>query len=141
MRTRKLQRRLAAGTAGILSATVRGDRGGRWHVAFQVEVERAAATPARPGAVAGVDLGIKHLAVIGTGAGRHHGVDNPRHLEDALGGLRRAGRVLSRRPGPRPPRPAAGAKTLPPPPPGWPPSNAPPPPPPPRPRPPPPRHA
>jgi putative transposase len=47
--TRKLQRRLAGGTARILSATVRRDRGGRWHVAFQAEVGRAAATPARPG--------------------------------------------------------------------------------------------
>ena len=110
--TRKLQRRLAGGTARILSATVRRDRGGRWHVAFQAEVERAAATPARPGAVAGVDLGIKHLAVIGTGAGRHHAVDNPRHLEDALGGLRRAGRVLSRRAGPVVYDPVTGAKTF-----------------------------
>jgi IS605 OrfB family transposase len=110
--TRKLQRRLAGGTARILSATVRRDRGGRWHVAFQAEVERAAATPARPDAVAGADLGIKHLAVIGTGAGRHHVVDNPRHLEDALGGLRRAGRVLSRRAGPVVYDPVTGAKTF-----------------------------
>src|ERR1035441_8624823 len=111
--TRKLQRRLAGGTARILSATVRRDRGGRWHVAFQAEVERAAATPARPDAVAGVDLGIKHLAVIGTGAGRHHAVDNPRHLEDALGGLRRAGRVLSRRGRAALLDPAAGGTTPP----------------------------
>jgi putative transposase len=110
--TRKLQRRLAGGTARILSATVRQDRGGRWHVAFQAEVERAVATPARPDAVAGVDLGIKHLAVIGTGAGRPHVVDNPRHLEDALGGLRRAGRVLSRRAGPIVYDPVTGAKTF-----------------------------
>ena len=110
--TRKLQRRLVGGTARVLSATVRRDRAGRWHVAFQVEVERAAVTPARPDAVAGVDLGIKHLAVIATGAGRYHVVGNPRHLEDALGGLRRAGRVLSRRAGPVVYDPVTGAKTF-----------------------------
>jgi putative transposase len=110
--TRKLQRRLAGGTARVLSATVRRDRAGRWHVAFQAEVQRTAAVPARPDAAAGVDLGIKHLAVIGTATGRHHVVDNPRHLEDALGGLRRAGRVLSRRAGPVVCDPATGTKTF-----------------------------
>src|SRR5258708_13943224 len=137
MRRGKLKGGRGGGAARILSARVRRDRGGRWHVAFQVEVERAAATPARPGAVAGVDLGIKHLAVIGTGAGRHHVVDNPRHLEDALGGLRRAGRVLSRRARPPLYHPRPPAKTLPQPPAAGPATPKPPPPPPP-PRPPPP---
>ncbi len=43
---------------------------------------------------------------------RHHVVDNPRHLEDALGRLRRAGRVLSRRAGPVVYDPVTGAKTF-----------------------------
>ena len=47
---RKLARRLEAGTARILSATVRRD-GGRWYVAFSVEVDRADRIPARPHAV------------------------------------------------------------------------------------------
>ncbi|MGA3565787.1 IS607 family element RNA-guided endonuclease TnpB, partial [Micromonosporaceae bacterium DT59] len=63
---RKLARRLDAGTARIMSATVRRD-GGRWHVAFCVEVDRAVRTPARPDSVVGVDVGIKALAVLSTG--------------------------------------------------------------------------
>jgi putative transposase len=92
---RKLARRLEAGTARILSATVRRD-GGRWHVAFTVEVERAERAPARPDAVVGVDVGIKHLAVLSTG----EMVDNPRHLAGAQTRLRALGRALSRRTGP-----------------------------------------
>ena len=42
--TRKLARRVEAGTARILSATVTRDSAGRWHVAFQTLVQRA-----RPG--------------------------------------------------------------------------------------------
>ena len=64
--TRKLARRLEAGTARILSATVRRD-GGRWFCAFTVDVTRTVPTPARPDAVVGVDLGIKALAVLSTG--------------------------------------------------------------------------
>ena len=59
-----------------MSATVRRD-GGRWHVAFTVEVDRVERTPARPQAVVGVDVGVKHLAVLSTG----EIVPNPRHLE------------------------------------------------------------
>ena len=43
---RKLARRLDAGTARIMSATVRRD-GGRWHVAFTVELDRVEHGPAR----------------------------------------------------------------------------------------------
>ena len=56
--TRTLQRRVADGRARVLSATVRHEWG-RWFVSFQVEVERAVRTPARPHAVVGVDLGVK----------------------------------------------------------------------------------
>ncbi|MFE9203764.1 IS607 family element RNA-guided endonuclease TnpB [Micromonospora sp. NPDC007230] len=92
---RKLARRLEAGTARILSATVRRD-GGRWHVAFTVEVDRAERTPMRPQAVVGVDVGITHLAVLSTGKL----VPNPRHLEDAAKRMCRLARRLSRRVGP-----------------------------------------
>jgi putative transposase len=93
--TRKLARRLEAETARILSATVRRDAG-RWYCAFTVEVQRKVRTPARPDAVAGVDLGIKALAVLSTG----EPVSNPRHLNKALKALRAASRTLSRRVGP-----------------------------------------
>ncbi|BEL05494.1 IS607 family element RNA-guided endonuclease TnpB [Actinoplanes sichuanensis] len=92
---RKLARRLEAGTARIMSATVRRD-GGRWHVSFTVEVERAERVPARPGSVAGVDVGIRHLAVLSTG----ELVPNPRHLTTARQRLRALGRALSRKTGP-----------------------------------------
>ncbi|GIE74095.1 resolvase [Actinoplanes philippinensis] len=92
---RKLARRLDNDTARIMSATVRRD-GGRWHVSFTVEVERAERTPARPGSVVGVDVGIKHLAVLSTG----ELVDNPRHLVAAQRRMRALGRALSRKTGP-----------------------------------------
>ncbi len=92
---RKLARRLEAGTARILSATVRRD-GGRWHVAFTVEVERVARTPSRPASVVGVDVGVRNLAVLSTG----ELVPNPRHLVGAQSRLRRLARRMSRRQGP-----------------------------------------
>ena len=92
---RKLARRLDNGTARIMSATLRRD-GGRWHVAFCVEVDRAERRPARPASVVGVDIGVKHLAVLSTG----ELVDNPRHLAAAQARLRRLGRALSRKTGP-----------------------------------------
>ncbi|MGN9920740.1 helix-turn-helix domain-containing protein [Micromonospora palomenae] len=57
---RKLARRLEAGTARILSATLR-PQAGRWFVAFTCEVKRAERAPARPDAVLGVDVGVRHL--------------------------------------------------------------------------------
>lgn len=92
---RKLARRLDNGTARIMSATVRRD-GGRWHVSFTVEVERAERAPDRPESVVGVDVGIKHLAVLSTG----ELVDNPRHLVTAQQRMRALGRALSRKTGP-----------------------------------------
>ncbi|MEO3925902.1 IS607 family element RNA-guided endonuclease TnpB [Micromonosporaceae bacterium B7E4] len=92
---RKLGRRLDSGTARIMSATVRRD-GGRWHVAFCVEVDRAERHPVRPDSTVGVDVGIKHLAVLSTG----ELVDNPRHLTAAQARLRALGRALSRKTGP-----------------------------------------
>jgi IS605 OrfB family transposase len=92
---RKLARRLDAGTARIMSATVRL-AGGRWHVSFTVEVERADHRPARPASTVGVDVGIKHLAVLSTG----ELVPNPRHLSNAQQRLRTLGRSVSRKTGP-----------------------------------------
>jgi putative transposase len=67
--TRKLARRLEAGTARILSATVARDGAGRWHVAFQTLVQRSTARPAHAGVrhpVVGVDVGVKDLLVVAT---------------------------------------------------------------------------
>jgi IS605 OrfB family transposase len=79
----------------IMSATVKRDRR-RWHGSFTVEIERAERIPVRPGAVLGVDVGIRHLAVLSTG----EFLDNPRHLASAQQRMRRLGRALSRKTGP-----------------------------------------
>lgn len=92
---RKLARRLEAGTARILSATVRRD-GGRWHVAFTVEVDRPDRAPAQPDSTVGVDVGVRNLAVLSTG----EIVPNPRHLVGAQARLRRLARRMPRRQGP-----------------------------------------
>jgi putative transposase len=92
---RKLARRVEAGTAWILSVTVGRERG-RWFVSFTCEVQRAERTPCRPAATVGVDVGVKHLAVLSTG----ELVPNPRHLDSAGRRLRRLARRMSRRVGP-----------------------------------------
>ncbi|OBB94619.1 IS607 family element RNA-guided endonuclease TnpB [Mycolicibacterium peregrinum] len=102
--TRKLARRVEAGTARIRSATISFERG-RWHVAFSVELPtahiRSHSRQAR--AVVGVDLGITHLAVLSTpvpGVSDEHGmVANPDHLEKAQKQLRRLQRQAARRRG------------------------------------------
>jgi putative transposase len=66
--TRKLARRLEAGTARILSATV-SFISGRWHCAFAVIVEgKACPAHARRSGheVVGVDVGVKDLLVVAT---------------------------------------------------------------------------
>ncbi len=93
--TRKLARKVEAGTARIRSATLSHQRG-RWHVSFSVEVDAAEPAPRDGGRVLGVDLGIKDLAVLSTG---EH-VPNARRLDAALRDLRRAQRRCSRRRGP-----------------------------------------
>src|SRR5262249_18135995 len=91
----KLARRVEAGTARILSATVRLGAG-RWFVSLTCEVQRTQRTPADPDSVIGVDLGVNHLAVLSTG----EMIANPKHLKQALRKLRRASRALSRKTGP-----------------------------------------
>jgi putative transposase len=93
--TRELARRVEAGTATIRSATLSFQRG-RWHVAFSVQLPDPAPPQRTTRRVVGVDLGIKSLAVLSTG----EVVPNPRHLDTALAGLRRAQRRCSRRRGP-----------------------------------------
>ncbi|HMH93040.1 MAG TPA: RNA-guided endonuclease TnpB family protein, partial [Streptosporangiaceae bacterium] len=90
-----LARKVGAGTARILSATVRYQRG-RWFVSFTCQAGRTVRAPARPDAVVGVDLGIKALAVLSTG----EAVANPRHLSCALRKVARLSRAVSRRTGP-----------------------------------------
>lgn len=95
----KLHERADLADARILSATVRHDRG-RWFVAFTVEQDIARAAPRRPDVSAGVDLGIKTLAVVATSDGETFDVSNPRHLGKALRKIRRLSRTVSRRQGP-----------------------------------------
>ncbi|WP_309230581.1 transposase [Nocardia sp. SYP-A9097] len=96
--TRALERRLQAGTARVLSATVRQERG-RWFVAFHVETRRDTLDPTRPEIAVGVDVGIKHLAVSAASDGEVRYEANPAHLQTALSRLRRASRVVARRRG------------------------------------------
>ena len=97
--TVKLLSCLQAGTARILSATVRHERG-RWFVAFQAEVKRDLERVARPEVTVGIDLGIKTLAVMADSTGQIRTVPNPRHFDRARKQLRRVSRVVSRRRGP-----------------------------------------
>ncbi|MEU0969042.1 IS607 family element RNA-guided endonuclease TnpB [Streptomyces sp. NPDC005917] len=97
--TVKLLARVQAGTARILSATTRFERG-RWFVSFQTEVKRDLVRVTRPDAVVGIDLGVKTLAVMADSTGEIREVANPRHLDTALKQPRRASRTVSRRRGP-----------------------------------------
>jgi putative transposase len=94
--TGKLTRRLQAGTARIVSATV-SRTAQRWFVSFTVEVERAIPERhARPGSVIGVDLGVKTLLTGADDQGRTVTVPGPRPLRAALRRLRRRCRAHSR---------------------------------------------
>jgi putative transposase len=93
--TRKLARRVEAGTARIRSVTV-SFRRGRWHASFSVEADRAGCTPAAPGTVVGVDVGVSHLAVLSSGLM----IANPQPLEQALRKLRRLQRQAAHRTSP-----------------------------------------
>ncbi|KUO10132.1 IS607 family element RNA-guided endonuclease TnpB [Streptomyces dysideae] len=97
--TVKLLARVQAGTARILSATVRHERG-RWFVSFQAEVKRDLERVARPDVAVGIDLGVKTLAVMADSTGEIHTIANPGHYDRARKQLRRACRIASRRNGP-----------------------------------------
>lgn len=94
--TRKLQRRIAAGSARVVSATVRY-QGGRWFCSFTCVVVPVERGPARPEAVIGVDLGIKNLAVFSDG---RPPAPNPKHYDAARRKLARLSRAVSRKHGP-----------------------------------------
>jgi putative transposase len=95
--TRKLARRLAAGTARILSATV-SRSAGRWFVSFTVQLQRAIpARHARPGSAIGVDLGVRTLLTGMDDRGTLVAVPGPRALRSSLRRLRRASRAHSRK--------------------------------------------
>lgn len=101
--TRKLARRVEAGRARILTATVRFERG-RWLVSFTCIVAREYGRPAhvKPGAaVVGIDAGVKDLIVVADPGGnelaRHRA---PGELKAALRTLRGLQRRASRQSGP-----------------------------------------
>ena len=95
--TRKLARRLGAGTARILSATV-SRTAGRWFVSFTVEVERAIpARHVRPGSAIGVDLGVRSLLTGVDDRGTVVTVPGPKALRSSLRRLRRASRAHCRK--------------------------------------------
>lgn len=95
--TRKLARRLADGSARILSANVTR-AAQRWFVSFTVEVERNVPEHgARPGSAAGIDLGVKTLLTGIDDQGQLLTVDGPKPLRAALRKLRKMCRAHSRK--------------------------------------------
>jgi putative transposase len=90
--TTGLAKRIQAGTARILSATLSSD-GDRWYVSFTCEVERGERQPTRPTSIVGVDAGVRRLAVLSTG----ETVANPRPLRRAHRQIARLNRALMRR--------------------------------------------
>ena len=95
--TRKLARRLEAGTARILSATV-SRTAQRWFISFTVEIERhvPAAHP-RPGSAVGLDLGVRTLLTGVDNGGQIVSIAGPKALRFSLRRLRRASRGHSRK--------------------------------------------
>ncbi|MCV7389944.1 IS200/IS605 family element transposase accessory protein TnpB [Mycobacterium porcinum] len=104
--TRKLARRVEAGTARILSATVNQDSSGRWYCSFQTIVAtktRPAHARRSPHPVVGVDVGVKadSLLVVATPDGREVArVAAPKSLTAAQRRLRRLQRRAARQHGP-----------------------------------------
>jgi len=100
--TRKLARRIHAGTARILKATVRFERG-RWLVSLGCLVARESGRPAhvKPGVgVVGIDAGVKDLLVVadpdGIELARYRA---PRELKQAQRKLRALHRKAARQVG------------------------------------------
>jgi putative transposase len=87
--TRKLARRLEQGTARIIAAAI-SRTADRWFVSFTVEVQRTIPASNRKPSVVGVDVGVRHLAVLSTG----QAIPNPRALERSLRKLSRLNRQL-----------------------------------------------
>lgn len=92
--TARLARLLVDGTARALSATV-CEHAGRWYVSFGCQAQRA--EPVAPfGPPVGVDVGVKHLAVLSTG----EEVPAPKHLSRYQRRMARYQRQCARRRGP-----------------------------------------
>ncbi|MGC9220944.1 MAG: IS607 family element RNA-guided endonuclease TnpB [Solirubrobacteraceae bacterium] len=89
--TCRLQSLLDAGDARVLSMSV-SFRQDRWHAVLACLVCQPTAASAPAGTVVGVDVGVKHLAVLSTG----EMVANPRALKEAQRKLRRYQRRLDR---------------------------------------------
>ncbi len=87
----KLARKLTAGHARVLSMTVCRENG-RWFCSLCCEVAREEQPVEHRESAVGVDVGIKHLAVLSTG----EMIANPRALQDARRKLRRYQRRLDR---------------------------------------------
>jgi putative transposase len=91
-RLRKLVRLLASDPhARVMRSTVQRV-GNTWFISFTVERSPKARHARRPQAATGVDVGLERLATISTG----EFVQNARHLQQALGKLRRLQRKLDR---------------------------------------------
>ncbi|WP_406191498.1 MULTISPECIES: RNA-guided endonuclease InsQ/TnpB family protein [unclassified Streptomyces] len=73
---------------------------GRWFVSLRVETAREITCVDRPDAAVGIDLGVKHLAVLADSTGQIRYEPNPRHLDSALRLLRLHSRRVARRQGP-----------------------------------------
>lgn len=101
--TTALSRRLDAGAARILSATVK-QAAGRWSVSFTCEAERPELSSRKAAAVVGVDVGVRCLAVCSApvaGVSDEDGqVPNPKHLSRYHRRIARLQAELSRRNGP-----------------------------------------
>lgn len=95
--TRKLGRRIRAGTARIIRGTVAKDSAGRWHIALTVEVQRdvrsGPSARQQTGGTVGVDMGVRDTVTLSTG----EVVNNPAHLEASLRRLAVAQRAVARR--------------------------------------------
>lgn len=101
--TRKLARRIEGGTARIIRATVRFERG-RWLVSFTCFVQRETARPThvKAGApVVGIDAGVKDLIVVATPEGTQlERLRAPKEFKQAQRMLRALQRKAARQHGP-----------------------------------------
>lgn len=93
--TVKLTRKLACGTARVLSVTVT-ETAGRWYCSFTCQVNRNDRPAAQPAAVVGVDVGVRSLAVLSTG----QKIPNPKHAARYARRIARLQRQRARRDGP-----------------------------------------
>lgn len=84
-----------SGSARVLSMTVVHERG-RWFACFTVDTDSTRPAATEPDSIVGVDLGLKTLATLSTGAQ----IENPRHFSRSLRKVRRLARVTTRRVGP-----------------------------------------